>query len=121
MPKMQIRWPEISNRLVARLEACPLTHSELAAASGADYHAVRRMRRDGIENQSKNTRLLCSYFGISGNFGDPVESKKALTGALKAAWDGSPGHAQFLAELLTLGASFQVSTRPPPSAKPSRR
>lgn len=93
------------------LRASPLTTSQLAKETGVDYHAVYRMRRDGVTYRGKNALALCKFFKI----GEEVAtvSVSDLTAAVVYAWDGTPEHGRLLIELMRCAERFRITQKAP--------
>lgn len=110
MQKMQTPWSEVAPRLTAAVRASPLSLPELAKAAKVDYHAVYRISRDGTKNRGKNATALCEYFGIALET-EIMMSERDLTAAVIDSWDGTPGHARLLIELVRCAGPFRVTER----------
>lgn len=114
MPKLQDDWVDTAAAVTAAVRASGMSDTELARASGADYYAVRRIRREGAQNRGKNAKKLCSYFRLT----DKRDAKPPETAASRSLehrvaqiWDGSAEHRQFLENLLDLAGRYKVMPR----------
>jgi len=108
MQKMQIPWSQIASALTARLRGSDFSLPALAEQSGVNYHAIRRMRRDGVKNRVENAERLCTFFGISQETTSSV-TEKDLTAAIVENWDGSAAQGHLLMELVRCVASFRIA------------
>lgn len=113
MNKVQRSWADISKELNDQLSRYTLTNRALATASGADYYAIRRFRRNGAHNQTDNAEKLCSFFNIEINCNKNAQSNVLgkLVSELEAVWDGSDSHAHLLTKLIRSTRSFRVEER----------
>ena len=86
---------------------------QLSRASGVNYHAIRRMRQNGITNWSKNANTLCSFFKLSRDHESPPEDPATawIEQSVRSAWDGTQGHRKFLEELLAMAGRYRVTPR----------
>jgi len=113
MRKLQDNWPQLARALEGALRSSGISDSELARASGVNYFAVRRMRTQGVSNRSKNAKELCKFFGLSG--GGQSDNRAAelsmLADRVREAWDGTPGHRQFLEDMLAWASRYKVVPR----------
>lgn len=99
--------------LEAHLKQSELNNSALSTASLVGYHAIRRMRINGVHNQSGNAKRLCTFFRISLEYSVKVQIGEfdKLVSELEAAWDGSEPHAKLLTKLIRSTKSFRVEGR----------
>lgn len=112
MQKRQGDWPTLARALEQAILSSGMDDSALSKASGADYFAIRRMRLNGVTNRSKNARILCSFFDLSGADAiGQVEAAASLQQLAHGAWDGTPAHRQFLEEVLALASRYKVRPR----------
>lgn len=113
MKKVQRLWPDMANDLNEHLRRCELNNIELSKASDVNYHAIRRLRKYGVHNQSGNAKKLCSYFRISLDINLKVQPDEfgKLVSELESAWDGSEPHAKLLTKLIRSTKSFRVEGR----------
>lgn len=107
MQKVQIPWSQVSTRLTEALRDSDLSMPALAARTGVDYHAIRRMILNGVKNRSENALTLCRFFNI------PLETAKrvsadTITAAVLANWDGTPEHGQLLMDLTRCAGEYAV-------------
>ena len=110
--KHDLAWAQAATALTRKLRETELSTSEIARASGVDYHAVRRMRLDGVSNHTRNAALLCGFFGIlqRQEEGDGAALDELIR-AVQIAWDGTEDHALLLRRLLEAGAGFRVVSK----------
>jgi hypothetical protein len=113
MQTSQDQRANIAQALANAIRSCGLSDAELAKVSGADYFAVRRMRRNGIANWGKNAKVLCSFFKLL-----PLQIEAGSDPAMawieqlvRSAWDGTPEHRQFLEDLLGWAGRYKVTLR----------
>lgn len=113
MHKSQAQWTVARVKLNEALAQYNDTSVALSRASGADFYAVRRLRKHGAGSRGKNALLLCAFFGIHVD-----ENARALESEiddlhklLDEVWDGSNSHAALLAKLIESTRSFTVEER----------
>jgi hypothetical protein len=113
MKKVQRVWPDVAKDLSEHLQRCELNNIELSKASGVNYHAIRRLRKNGVHNQSGNAKKLCIFFNISLDRGEKLQPDEfsKLVSELEAAWDGTEPHAKLLTKLIRSTKSFRVEGR----------
>jgi len=102
----------MARRCTASLKACKTPDRELSRLTGANYFAIRRMRDKGVGSQTKNAKLLCKFFAISGK--DEVGSRTELPDLhriIDTTWDGTPSHAKLIASLIRSTAPFEISSK----------
>ena len=113
MQKVQISWPATRRLLEEALSASTLSHGTLGQRSGADYYAIRRMRRKGVRNCTENALRLCSYFGISMDLSRPGKQNIEASDRLHKG-DGTTDtdlDAELLSGLLQLLSRYKVERR----------
>lgn len=110
MQKVQIPWVRISAQLTQALRTSSLSLPALAKAANVQYHAVYRMRRDGVKNRGKNALTLCRFFEIEVD-AIPSVSAEALTAAVLDSWDGTPEHGQLLLDLTRCARQYRVAPK----------
>lgn len=113
MNKLQRHWPSVAQELSDQLRSCDLSINDLAIASGVDYYAIRRFRKDGVRNKTNAAVKLCTYFNILMTETKEVQKNELdkLISELNSAWDGSESHAQLLTELIRITKYFKVKVR----------
>jgi hypothetical protein len=113
MKKVQRLWPDVAKDLNEKLRQCQLNNGALSKASGVNYHAIRRLRKQGVHNQSANAKMLCTYFKIAldSNVKLQTDEFSKLVSELESAWDGSESHAKLLTKLIRSTKSFRVEGR----------
>ncbi len=86
---------------------------QLSRASGVDYHAIRRMRQNGITNWSKNAKSLCIFFKLLPDHAPPREEPAIawIEQSVRGAWDGTQGHRKFLEEVIAMAGRYKVTPR----------
>lgn len=110
MQKLQIPWANISAQLTQALRTSSLSLPALAAAANVQYHAVYRMRRDGVKNRGKNALALCRFFKIALE-AIPSVSAQELAAAVLDSWDGTPEHGQLLLDLTRCARHYRVAAK----------
>jgi hypothetical protein len=110
MRKVQTPW-KLARPLEEALRGTSLTNSELASAAKVNYHAVRRMRRDGVMNRSSNAVALCKFFRISEPAATEGLSKTSLGSAVAAAWDGTEEQGRLILDLVKWIAQYNVTPK----------
>lgn len=114
MQKPQDDWPQTARAIEEAIKSSGLDDSALANASGADYFAVRRMRRQGIKSRSKNARKLCVFFNLDSAQSDlkyEVAESESLQRLIHATWDGTAAHRRLLEEMLAVASRYRVRPR----------
>ncbi len=113
MRKVQKQWPDIAGELSDQLRNCKLSNNELSIASGVNYFAIRRFRKDGVWNKTSGAIMLCTFFKISEFKYKKVQNTELdkLISELISVWDGSESHAQLLTKLIQSTKSFKVEGR----------
>lgn len=108
--KVQRQWPAIAAELYQHLQECSMSDVELSAAAGINYFAIRRLRDNGVKNQTKNAIKLCSFFKISLDAEAEVQNGQleALIDEIGSVWDGSEAHAKLLTRLLRATKGLKI-------------
>lgn len=107
MRKVQADWV-LARPLEEALQRSSLSNGELAKAAKVNYHAVRRMRRDGVINRSANAVALCKFFCIFEATPAEAISERSLVSAIAEAWDGTEGHGRLILDLIKCVGQYKV-------------
>lgn len=107
MKKVQSGW-SLALPLEKALRASQLSNAQIAGEAKVNYHAVRRMRRDGVRNRSANAVALCKFFRISESDRVGEMSEAVLISAVVNAWDGTEEHGRLILDLIRCAEQHKV-------------
>lgn len=98
MQKIKQEWV----RLQAAIEASELSQLQIAAASGVNQATVSRVLARCPKRRGAAFAKLCKYASNLRRKGTRIDPRKSdfLMQALSEVWDGTPQHAEALAEII---------------------
>ena len=103
---------KLSEKIKEEIEGCEYELNELSRITKVDYFALRRFKIGTLKKVTTNVRNICKYFKI--NLDDYANSEftiMQLQKVLKEVWDGSPGHADLIINLLKSTKAFRIKNR----------
>lgn len=109
--ELKAAWADMKERL----ERSGLSQSEVASAAGVSQPAVSRVLRDCPRRTGRAFRKLCDYaFSVSGGVDGAAlsgEAERAILGAVRDVWNGTPEHARALAAIIRAAGAIARATR----------
>lgn len=102
----------LSEKIKDEIKDCGYELIELSRITKIDYFALRRFKMGTLKKVTTNVRDICKYFKI--NVDDYANSEFTiiqLHKVLKEVWDGTPGHAELIINLLESTKAFRIKIR----------